>query len=140
MRNFNVICVLTGIGRIVQSEIDKGISPSRIIVGGFSQGGATALHYTLRSPHTLGGCVALSSWLPFRAEYPSALSTAARSVPIVMFHGTDDYVVGFEWGEGSYKLLKNMMPTNSIEFMPIQVSIQICPFYVKCICPFYVDV
>lgn len=49
---------------------------------GFSQGGALALHTTLRSPLQFAGCVALSTWLPFRDDYPSALSEEAKTLPV----------------------------------------------------------
>jgi phospholipase/carboxylesterase len=71
------------INSIVQQEIDKGMDPKRIVLAGFSQGGAVALHTALRSPHALGGCVALSTWLPLRDEYPGALSSAARGLRIM---------------------------------------------------------
>ena len=71
------------VNTLVQQEIDKGISPSRIVIGGFSQGGAVAFHTALRSPHTLGGVVALSTWVPLRADYPAAFSAAMSTVPIL---------------------------------------------------------
>lgn len=108
------------IGRIVQTEIDKGIAPKKIIIGGFSQGGAAALHYSLRTPHALGGAAGLSTWLPLRAEYPSALSPSALQMPIILFHGTYDAVVDFSWGENSFKLLKTLLPSdNTPSFVPI---------------------
>jgi len=71
------------VNTLVQQEIDKGISPSRIVIAGFSQGGAVAFHTALRSPHTLGGVVALSTWVPLRADYPAAFSAAMSTVPIL---------------------------------------------------------
>ena len=44
---------------MIQREIDGGISSKNIVVAGFSQGGALALHVALRSEHQLGGCIAL---------------------------------------------------------------------------------
>lgn len=85
------------INTIVQAEIDKGLSPQRIVIGGFSQGGAAALHYSLRSSHPLGGVLALSTWLPLRSDYPAALSPAAANFPILFCHGTDDYVVDYSY-------------------------------------------
>lgn len=52
-------------------------------MAGFSQGGALALHYALRSPHQLAGCIALSTWLPLSADFPQALSPTAASLPIL---------------------------------------------------------
>ena len=43
--------------RIIQAEVDKGILSKNIAVGGFSQGGALALHLSLRSPQSFAGCV-----------------------------------------------------------------------------------
>lgn len=71
------------IDRIVQTEVDKGIEPKRIVIAGFSQGGALAFHTALRSPHAIGGCIGLSTWLPFSADYPAALSPAATGIKIL---------------------------------------------------------
>eukprot|EP01041_Mallomonas_annulata_P005289 gene5289-10581_t len=97
------------IKRMIQREIDGGISPSKIILGGFSQGGALALHMSLRSEFPLGGCVALSSWLPLRADYPAALSSNATALPILQVHGDADGVVDLPWGAGSHSLLKELI-------------------------------
>lgn len=70
------------INTIIQSEIEKGIPASKIAIGGFSQGGALALHVSLRSPNSFAGCVALSTWLPLRDDYPEKMSPAAKSLPI----------------------------------------------------------
>ena len=70
------------VNAIIRSEIEKGIPASKIAIGGFSQGGALALHVSLRSPNSFAGCVALSTWLPLRDDYPEKLSPAAKSLPI----------------------------------------------------------
>jgi len=55
----------------IQEEVKKGIPRSRIIVGGFSQGGATALYSLLAFPQEpVAGIVALSSWLPLHKHFP----------------------------------------------------------------------
>ncbi len=64
---------------LVAAELARGLAPERIIIGGFSQGGALALHYSLRSTRRLGGCVALSTWLPLRGDYPAAASEEAKN-------------------------------------------------------------
>lgn len=48
----------------VEDEIKNGIPTDRIIIGGFSQGGATALYTAITSPYKFGGLLALSTWLP----------------------------------------------------------------------------
>lgn len=56
--------------KLVDDEIKNGIPSERIIIGGFSQGGATALYTTLTSPHKFGGVLALSTWLPLHDRFP----------------------------------------------------------------------
>jgi predicted esterase len=76
------------VNALIEQEISKNnIDPKRIVVAGFSQGGALALHVSLRYPVTLGGCVALSSWLPLRDDYPAAFSDAQSQLPILQVHG-----------------------------------------------------
>ncbi len=107
------------IDAIIQGEIEKGIDPKKIVVAGFSQGGALSLHVTLRSSHSLGGCVALSTWLPLRASYPASLSSAAASLPILQVHGDADSVVGYDWGKNSSVLLAQMLNNPSPVFITI---------------------
>ena len=71
------------VNTLLQQEIDKGIAPARIVIAGFSQGGALAFHTALRSAHTLGGIVALSTWVPLRDDYPASFSSAMSTVPIL---------------------------------------------------------
>jgi predicted esterase len=71
------------VNKMIQAEVDGGINPSHIIVAGFSQGGALAYHIALRSPHKLGGCIGLSTWLPLRNSYPQSLSESAKSLPML---------------------------------------------------------
>jgi predicted esterase len=74
------------VNRLIQSELDSGIPSESIAVGGFSQGGALALHVALRSPNKLAACVALSAWVPLHADYPAALSAASSTLPILQVH------------------------------------------------------
>lgn len=108
------------INQIVQKEIDAGIPPNKIVIAGFSQGGALALHVALRSAHTLGGCISLSSWLPLRADYPAALSAASANLPILQVHGDADMVVAHRWGHESHKLLKGMINNPEPKFITIE--------------------
>lgn len=87
---------------IVDQEVSKGIPRERIVVGGFSQGGAVALQ-ALRS-FPVGGIVALSSWLPLVGEKPYAIPEN-QDVPILFCHGDSDEVVNFHVGEGSAEKL-----------------------------------
>lgn len=108
------------INNIIQAEVDKGIAPERIVVAGFSQGGALALHVALRSAHSLGGCIALSTWLPLRADYPAALSTANAALKILQVHGDEDRVVAYTSGKGSHEVLKDLISSPVPEFITIE--------------------
>jgi len=92
----------------------------KIIVGGFSQGGALALHVAMRSVHPLAACIAFSTWLPLRAEYPAAASTHANTLPMLQVHGDADMVVGYKWGMESHKLLKTMVTSPEPQFHTIE--------------------
>ena len=101
------------INAIIEKEIANGIEAKNIIIAGFSQGGALALHTALRSEHKLGGCIGLSTWLPLRADYPAALSTASKSLDILQIHGDSDQVVGYSYGKMSHVELKKLLDQES---------------------------
>lgn len=75
------------IDKLVCAELGHGIAAKNIVVGGYSQGGATALHYSLRCTHALGACLTFSSWLPLVDEYPDQLSPVAATLSVMMMHG-----------------------------------------------------
>lgn len=59
--------------KLIDEEIKSGIPSHRIIVGGFSQGGALALYTAVTYPKRLGGVLPLSSWLPLHQQFPGVL-------------------------------------------------------------------
>jgi phospholipase/carboxylesterase len=91
---------------LIAREQERGIAPGRIVLAGFSQGGAMALHTGLRYPQPLAGLLALSTYLPLHELIDSEISRSNLDVPIFMAHGTADDVVPFALGEASYHLLK----------------------------------
>lgn len=84
--------------RLVQGEIDDGVPSERILVGGFSQGGATALSTGLRSKRRFAGVIALSAWLPLRNYYPQELGEGFPQ-RVFQAHGKEDPIVPFEFGQ-----------------------------------------
>ncbi|KAK6351666.1 hypothetical protein TWF718_004820 [Orbilia javanica] len=90
---------------IITEQVERGIPSKRIILGGFSQGGVMSLLTGLTSEMSLGGIVALSSYLPMRDQVPSMITDANRKTPIFMGHGKDDPVVKHAWGTMSRDLL-----------------------------------
>jgi phospholipase/carboxylesterase len=79
-------------------EIVRGVPASRIVLAGFSQGGAVALSAGLRFAGRLAGLLALSTYLPFPARLEAERSAANADVPILMCHGRMDPVVPIAMG------------------------------------------
>ncbi|MGQ0384722.1 MAG: alpha/beta hydrolase [Gammaproteobacteria bacterium] len=80
-------------GRYIAAERTAGIASDRIVLAGFSQGGAIALHAGLRHPEPLAGIVGLSTYLPLQAALAGELSGANRATPLLMCHGLYDPVL-----------------------------------------------
>lgn len=89
----------------IARENAAGIAADRVVLAGFSQGGAVALHAGLRHAARLAGIIALSTYLPFRTRLASELSAANREAPVLMCHGSQDAVVLPEFGEISRDVL-----------------------------------
>jgi phospholipase/carboxylesterase len=85
----------------IAAERAAGIPARRIVLAGFSQGGALALHTGLRHAETLCGIVALSCYLPLRDRLAAEVHAANRNTPILMCHGREDVVVLPAFGEQS---------------------------------------
>ena len=93
------------IGALIEREAGRGILNKNILLAGFSQGGAIALHCGLRYPQKLGGVMALSTYLPLAESLPQEGTPENRSVPIFMAHGVFDPVVPLVMGAGSMTFL-----------------------------------
>ena len=78
---------------LIRREIDAGIPAERILLAGFSQGGAVVLHTGLRYPQPLAGILALSTYLPLADSLGREAAAENRTVPLMMAHGTQDPVV-----------------------------------------------
>jgi phospholipase/carboxylesterase len=91
---------------LIQRETERGIASERIVLAGFSQGGAVVLHTGLRLPQRLAGILALSTYLPLADTLKAEAHPANADVPIFMAHGTDDPVIPLALGESSADLLK----------------------------------
>jgi phospholipase/carboxylesterase len=78
---------------LLARERQRGIAPGRLVVAGFSQGGAMALHVGLRYADRLAGILALSCYLPLSNTLPTEASPANRDVPIFWAHGLHDPMI-----------------------------------------------
>lgn len=93
------------ISQLIEKEISLGISSERIVLAGFSQGGAMALHCGLRYPQKLAGILVLSGFLPLADSLADEISSINKSIPILMIHGEYDDIVPIKWAEISKKRL-----------------------------------
>jgi phospholipase/carboxylesterase len=92
----------------IDAEVASGIPPERVVVAGFSQGGAIALHGGLRYPQRLAGILGISCYLPLPAAMAKGLASANAKTPMFMAHGTEDPVIPVGAGELSRDYLKNL--------------------------------
>ncbi len=94
---------------LIQREQERGIDASKIVVAGFSQGGAIAIHSALRSQQKLAGLMALSTYMPlasaFEDEVLNTDAVESLDLPIFMAHGKFDPVLPMELGRESADLL-----------------------------------
>lgn len=94
------------IANLINNELELGISSEKIILAGFSQGGAMALQCGLRYPKKLAGILVLSSWLPLRNTIANEKNISNQQIPILMLHGTNDDVIPLSWAVKSCNYLK----------------------------------
>ncbi|HEY2418768.1 MAG TPA: alpha/beta fold hydrolase [Steroidobacteraceae bacterium] len=87
----------TRIDGYLRRERALGIAANRIVIAGFSQGGAMALYSGLRCEQTLAGVLALSTYLPLRQRLAAEASAANRNTSILMCHGRQDPVVPLQY-------------------------------------------
>lgn len=96
------------LGELLRRERGRGIPAERIVVAGFSQGGAMALFLGPRWPERLGGVVALSTYLPLADTLAAEAHPANSAVPVLMAHGSFDPVVPMAAGEASREKLRSL--------------------------------
>jgi len=105
---------------LIQSEIDSGIPADRIVLGGFSQGGAISMFSGLTAPFKLAGIVALSSYLLLSLKFAQMVPHPEfnKDTPIFMGHGDQDQVVHFQLGKRSHEMLKELGYNATLKVYP----------------------
>ncbi len=111
---------LTG---LVQAQRASGIPAERIVLAGFSQGGAIALHAGLRYPERLGGIMGLSTYLPLPESLEQEGAAGNREVPIFLGHGTGDPLIPLLQAEQSAKVLSGLGYRPEIHRYPMAHSV-----------------
>jgi phospholipase/carboxylesterase len=94
--------------QLVGRERRRGIEANRIVVAGFSQGGAIALQLAIRYPETLAGLIALSTYLLLGHRMEKDAHEANRNLPVFAGHGTEDPMVPLHLGKVTAERLRAM--------------------------------
>src|SRR6266446_4118101 len=97
-----------GVEALIAREKARGFPAARVVLAGFSQGGAMALHTGLRHAERLAGIMALSCSLPLADTVAAEGAPANRDVPIFMAHGTHDPMIPMARARRAYETLMGL--------------------------------
>jgi len=110
---------------LLAREKSRGIAAGRIVLAGFSQGGAIALQTGLRHSERLAGIMALSTYVPIADQLAAEAAPANRDVPIFMAHGTHDPMIPLARAQSSRELLLRL--DYSVEWREYRMEHSVCP-------------
>ncbi len=110
---------------LLAREKSRGIGVSRIVLAGFSQGGAIALQAGLRHGERLAGIMALSTYVPLADQLAAEAGPANRGVPIFMAHGTADPMIPLARAQASRDLL--LEQGYALEWREYRMPHSVCP-------------
>ena len=108
---------------LIAREKERGIDAEKIVIAGFSMGGAIAINTALHTKESLAGLMALSTYLPLPSEV--ADSAGERALPVFMAHGTFDPMLPMQWGQASAEKLKETGFT--VEWHDYPMAHAVCP-------------
>jgi phospholipase/carboxylesterase len=111
-------------GALIDREHARDIGPERILLAGFSQGGAIALAAGLRRKTPLAGLIALSTYLPGAETAAGAKGEAAATQPVFMAHGGSDPVIPVMYAEHSAQVLQTL--GFAVEWHRYPMAHQVC--------------
>jgi len=110
---------------LLAREKSRGVAASRIVLAGFSQGGAIALQTGLRHGERLAGIMALSTYVPLADQLAKEANPANRGVPIFMAHGTADPMIAFARAQASRDLL--LAQGYALDWHEYRMQHAVCP-------------
>ena len=110
---------------LIAKELERGIKPARIVLAGFSQGGAIALQTALRYPERLAGLLALSTYLPLASRLETERGKANQDLPIFMAHGRFDDIIPLDRAQASRKRLEAL--GYAVEWHEYPMPHSVCP-------------
>jgi phospholipase/carboxylesterase len=109
---------------LIRRENERGIPTGRIVLAGFSQGGAVALHTGVRYAERLAGLIGLSTYMPLEWTVDAEAHEANRQTPVFMAHGSYDPLVQPVLGSGTRDLLRER--DYSVEWRTYPIPHAVC--------------
>lgn len=108
---------------LIRREQERGVDPGRIVVAGFSQGGAIAINAVLHAKDRLAGLMALSTYIALPGEIDG--SAGSRELPVFAAHGSFDPMIPIQWGRASAdKLIDSGF---NVEWRDYPMAHAVCP-------------
>jgi phospholipase/carboxylesterase len=108
---------------LIAREQERGVAAEKIVIAGFSMGGAIAINTALHTTHTLAGLMALSTYLPLPGEVDG--SSGSRELPVFMAHGSFDPMLPMQWGRLSANKLEQT--GFDVEWREYPMAHAVCP-------------
>jgi phospholipase/carboxylesterase len=108
---------------LIAREQERGVAPEKIVIAGFSMGGAIAINTALHTTHALAGLMALSTYLPLPGEVEG--SSGSRELPVFMAHGSFDPMLPMQWGRLSANKLEQT--GFDVEWHEYPMAHAVCP-------------
>ena len=106
------------VARLIEREIERGVAANRIVIAGFSQGGAVAFELALSYPQRLAGLIALSTYFATRESIKRHEANA--DLPVFIGHGQHDPVVNEDYGQASHAALKALGYPAEYHLYPVE--------------------
>lgn len=128
---------LTAVRDLIATETNAGIDSARIVLAGFSQGGAVAMHATLGHPQALAGLMVLSSFLPSPERLQARRHPANHRLPILLCHGRSDPMLPESFGRATRDALLAM--GYAVQWHTYPMGHAVCPEEIGDIRRFLID-
>lgn len=108
---------------LIEQELKRGIKSENIIVAGFSQGGAVALHTALRYSKPLAGVMGLSTYLPLSEKVASEINAANKNIPVFLAHGVHDPIIPLQLALNSNAYLEKLNYSTELKQYEMEHSV-----------------
>jgi phospholipase/carboxylesterase len=112
---------------LIERELERGVPSEKIVLVGFSQGGAIALHVGLRWRERLAGIVVLSAYMLLGDRVAEEQSQANADTPMLFCHGREDPMVPIWLGKAAYEQVKALQPEREMAWFDYPMPHAVCP-------------